>query len=134
MSRNVLVVAAGLLVFLVVAGAVYLQILVSARQTDAVWAVVNSVSAGDELSARNIRVVRIPRTGDDWDYYTGDLLQAHKRAVHQMAGGTLIFNSDVMEQEQALVTLSLKTAPPLTHAGEAVRMATLKALAEETHR
>src|SRR6266436_2204171 len=109
MSRNVLVALVGLLVFLVVAGAVYLQIIVSARQADTVWAVTSSVTAGDELNGANARQVHIPRTGDTWDYFTGDL--GHARAAHDMAPGTVIFNSDILQGDLALVTLSLKTPP-----------------------
>jgi hypothetical protein len=119
MSRNVLVAILGLMVFVVVAGAIYLQILLSARETDAVWAITRSVSAGDVLDSSNVHQTRIPRSGDSWDFYAGDLLGTHVRAAHQMRVGTILFSSDVSKNEVALVTLSLRTPPPLKH-GETV--------------
>jgi hypothetical protein len=115
MSRNVLVAGVGLLVFLIVAGAVYLQILNSASRSDTVWAVSRAVAAGDQLTGDVVRQTHIPASGDTWDFYSGDLLAAHARASHDMAAGTIVFKKDVQTQDMALVTLSLRTPPPLTH-------------------
>jgi hypothetical protein len=115
MSRNVPVALLGLLVFMVVAGAIYLQIWSSARQTDLVWTVTSSVAAGDELNGGNVKQVVVPRSGESLDYYNGDLANAHRRASHDMTTGTLVFRSDFQSQDMALVTLSLRTPPPLTH-------------------
>lgn len=114
-SRNVLVAVAGIFLFVVVAGAVYLEILASSRSSDLVWAVSSSVSAGDQLTPSNVHQVRVPRTGDTWNYYTGDLLHGDHRAAHDMAAGTMLFADDVLVQEMALVTLSLHNPPPLAH-------------------
>jgi hypothetical protein len=113
--RNVTVAAAGLLIFLVVAGAIYLQILTSARQTVNVWAVSSSVTAGASLSVRdgNVRQVQIVRGSDTWDYLIDDLGAKAVRASHAMNTGTILFKSDVLEEDRALVTLTLKTLPPL---------------------
>jgi hypothetical protein len=115
MSRNVLVAGVGLLVFLIVAGAVYLQILNSASRSDTVWAVSRAVAAGDQLTGDVVRQTHVPASGDTWDFYSGDLLAAHARASHDMAAGTIVFKKDVQTQDMALVTLSLRTPPPLTH-------------------
>ncbi len=114
MSRNVLVAMVGILVFLVIAGALYLQILISANQKDLVWAVSRSVSAGDRLTTENVRQMRIPHSGDTWDFYVGDLPD-QARAAHDMNAGTIVFKSDIEQREMALVTLSLRTPPPLQH-------------------
>ena len=115
MSRNVLVAILGVMVFLVVAGAVYLQIYVSARATDLVWGVSRSVAAGDLLTADNVHRTRIPRGSETWDFYVGDLIGARVRAAHEMSAGTILFKKDVQEQELALVNLTLKTPPQLQH-------------------
>jgi hypothetical protein len=115
MSRNVLVAIVGLLVFLIVAGAVYLQIWASASRTDLVWAVSRSVQSGDLLTADNVHQVRIPSSGDAWDFFTGDLVGAHARAAHEMSAATIIFKHDVEQRDLALVTISLRTPPPLAH-------------------
>jgi hypothetical protein len=114
MSRNVLVAGVGLLVFLIVAGAVYLQIVTNPR-SEAVWAVSRSVAAGDALTADNVHRTSIPASGDAWDFYNGDLLAAHARASHDMTSNTIVFKKDVQNQDLALVTLSLRTPPPLAH-------------------
>lgn len=114
-SRSLLVAVAALMMFAVVAGAVYLEILVSAKSTDTVWAVNSAVSAGDELTADNVKKVGLPRTGDTWALYSGDLPSAHRRAAHSMPVGTMLFKSDVLEKDMALVTLALKAPPPLRH-------------------
>jgi len=114
-SRGVVVALAGAVLFLVVAGAVYLEILVSARSTDPVWAVTRDVAAGDQLDSTDVRQVRLPRTGDSWSFYTGDLAATPRRAAHAMPAGTIVFNGDVVSEDQALVTLTLKTPPPLSH-------------------
>ena len=114
--RNVTVAAAGLLIFLVVAGAIYLQIITSARQTVTVWALSSSVVAGGQLNGSpggNVRQVQVGRGSDSWDYFTGDLGAKARRASHGMSVGTLLFRSDVLEDDRALVTLSLKTLPPI---------------------
>ncbi len=115
MSRNVLVAGVGLLVFLIVAGAVYLQIVSNANRSDMVWAVSRSVAPGDAFTTDNVHQTRIPATGDAWDFYTGDLLAAHVRASHDMTPNTIVFKTDVQERDMALVTLSLRTPPPLAH-------------------
>jgi hypothetical protein len=115
MSRNVLVAFVGLLVFLVVAGAVYLQIWASANRTDLVWAVSHEVQPGDLLTADNVHQVRIPSSGDAWDFFSGDLIAAHARAAHDMSAATLIFKNDVDRRDMALVTLTLRNPPPLSH-------------------
>lgn len=115
MSRNVLVALVGLLVFLVVAGAVYLQIWASASRTDLVWAVSRQVQSGDQLTADNVHQVRIPSSGDAWDFFSGDLIAAHARAAHDMSAATLIFKKDVDQRDMALVTLTLRNPPPLSH-------------------
>jgi len=113
--RNALLAAAALLVFVAVAVAVDLQILFQAHSTQTVWAVTKSVNAGDELTSDNVRRVQIPQTGNTWDFYTGNLLQSSRRAEHAMNAGTMIFQTDLLPQDLSLVTLSLKTPPPLTH-------------------
>jgi hypothetical protein len=115
MSRNVLVAILGLVVFLVVAGAFYLEILAASRASDSVWMVVKPVVAGDVLGTDNVRRARVARTGDPLDYYTGDLLEKRLRAAHEMSAGTILFTHDVMEQERALVNLTLRTPPALSH-------------------
>ncbi|HLH71510.1 MAG TPA: SAF domain-containing protein [Candidatus Dormibacteraeota bacterium] len=115
MSRHALVVLIGLVVFAAVTGAIYLQILTSAHASDLVWAVSRPVQAGDPLTADNVHQTRIPRSGDSWDFYTGDLIAAHARAAHPMAAGTIVFKDDVLDQDLALVTLTLKDPPPLAH-------------------
>jgi hypothetical protein len=115
MSRNVLVALVGLLVFLVVAGAVYLQIWTSATRTDLVWAVSHGVRSGDVLNAENVHQVRIPSSGDQWDFFAGDLVAAHARAAHDMSAATLIFKNDVDQRDMALVSLTLRNPPPLAH-------------------
>lgn len=113
--RNVTVAAAGLLIFLVVAGAIYLQILTSARQTVTVWALSSPVPAGASISVRdgNARQVQVARGSDSWDYLADDLSAKAVRASHAMNTGTLLFKSDVLDDDRALVTLTLKTKPPL---------------------
>jgi hypothetical protein len=115
MSRNVVVAILGLLVFLVVAGAVYLEIAASSGATDTVWVVTRAVSAGDLLSSDNVRRVRIRHATDGLDYFTGQVKQGTSRASHGMSAGTLLFSNDVMDEELALVNLSLRTPPQLAH-------------------
>jgi hypothetical protein len=106
---------AALLIFVAVAVAVDLQIVLQAHSTQAVWAVTKPVSAGDQLTSDNVHRVQIPQTGESWDFYTGDLLSASRRADHAMNPGTMIFQTDLLPQNLSLVTLSLKTPPPLVH-------------------
>lgn len=113
MSRNVLVAVLGMVVFLVVAGAFYLEIAASARATDTVWMVFRPVAAGDVLSGDNVRRARIARSGDSLDYYTDNLLGKRARAAHGMSAGTILFSHDVLEKELALVNLTLRTPPAL---------------------
>jgi hypothetical protein len=115
MSRNVLVAILGMLVFLVVAGAVYLEIAASAGASDQVWEVVKPVAAGDLLGQDNVRRMRVPHAGDNLDYFTADLGGDRSRAAHEMGAGTLLFRNDVLQQDLALVNLTLKTPPQLTH-------------------
>jgi len=115
MSRNALVAILLMVIFLVVAGAFYLEIAASARATDQVWMVSRSVSAGDVLSLDNTQRTRVPRAGSDLDYYTNDLVKKPGRAAHDMAAGTVLFSNDVIDKEQALVSLTLRAAPPLAH-------------------
>ncbi len=115
MSRNALVAILGMVVFLVVAGAFYLEIAASSRATDQVWMVTRSVAAGDTLGADNIQRTRVPRAANDLDYFTGNLLKTESKASHQMSAGTIIFKNDVLDQEMALVNLTLRTPPALSH-------------------
>jgi hypothetical protein len=115
MSRNVLVAILGMLVFLVVAGAVYLEIASSAGATDQVWEVTRPVTAGDSLNADNVRQTRIPHVGDNLDYFTGRITGNAPKAAHVMGAGTILFRNDVLLQDLALVNLSLRTPPQLTH-------------------
>jgi hypothetical protein len=104
-----------MVIFLVVAGAFYLEIAASSRATDQIWMVSRSVSAGDMLSSDNVQRTRVPRAGNDLDYFTGDLVKRSSRASHDMAAGTILFNNDVLDKELALVSLTLRAAPPLAH-------------------
>ena len=113
--RNALLAAAALLVFVAVAVAVDLQIVLQAHSTQTVWAVTRPVSAGDQLTSANVRQVQIPQTGTTWDFYSGDLLKDSRRVGHAMNAGTMIFRTDLLPQDLSLVTLSLKTPPPVTH-------------------
>src|SRR2546421_11395312 len=106
MSRNALVAILGMVVFLVVAGAFYLEIAASCRATESVWMVSQSVAAGDQLSSDNVQQTRIPRAGN-LDYFTGNLIASKSRAAHAMSAGTIVFRNDVLDQEMALVSLTL---------------------------
>jgi hypothetical protein len=114
--RNALLAAAALLVFVAVAIAVDLQIVLQSHSTQTVWAVTQTVTAGDQLTSDNVRKVQVPQTGDSWDFYTGNLLnnpQNPRRVSHQMNAGTMIFTLDLLDQDTSIVTLSLKTPPPV---------------------
>ena len=113
--RNAVLAAAALLVFVAVAVAVDLQIVLQSRSTQSVWAVTKPVIAGDQLGSDNgnVRRVQVPQTGDSWAFYTGDLLKSPQRAGHKMDAGTMIFQADILREETSLVTLSLKTPPPV---------------------
>lgn len=115
MSRNVVVAILGLLVFLVVAGAVYLEIAASAGATDRVWVVTRAVSAGDILTPDNVHLVRIRHATDGLDYYAGEMKLGKSRAAHEMSTGTILFRNDVLEEERALVNISLRNPPQLAH-------------------
>jgi hypothetical protein len=114
MSRNVLVAIVAMLVFVVVAGAVYLELAASAGAKDLVWEVSRSVSAGEVLTADNVQQQRIPHAGDNLDYFTGQLQSGVSRAAHDMGSGTILFRNDVLNQDLALVNLTLKTPPQLS--------------------
>lgn len=114
MSRNVLVAIVAMVVFVVVAGAVYLELAASAGAKDVVWETVRPVSAGDPLTADNVRQARIPHAGDNLDYYTGNILPT-TRAAHEMSTGTILFRNDVLQQDLALINLTLRTPPQLGH-------------------
>src|SRR6266542_792840 len=115
MSRNALVAVLGMLIFAVVAGAFYLEIAASAGARDQVWMVTRAVSAGDVFAAYNIRQTSIPHAGDGLDYFTGDPVQKRSRAAHELSAGTILFRNDVLEQDLALVNLTLRTPPQLSH-------------------
>ena len=115
MSRNVLVAVVAMLVFAVVAGAVYLELAASAGAKDLVWEVSRSVSAGDLLTPDNVHQQNIPHGGDNLVYFTGTLRAGVSRAAHDMAAGTILFPNDVLDQDLALVNLSLRTPPQLAH-------------------
>ena len=113
MSRNVLVAIVAMLVFVVVAGAVYLELAASAGAKDLVWEVSRSVSAGEILTADNVQQQRIPHAGDNLDYFTGQLRSGVSRAAHAMGAGTILFQDDVLNEDLALVNLTLKAPPQL---------------------
>jgi hypothetical protein len=119
MSRNVLVAIVAMLVFVVVAGAVYLELAASAGAKDLVWEISRSVSAGEVLTTDNVQQQRIPHAGDNLDYYTGQLQAGVSRAAHDMGAGTILFQNDVLNQDFALVDLTLKAAPQLSR-GETI--------------
>jgi hypothetical protein len=114
MSRNVLVAIVAMLVFVVVAGAVYLELAASAGAKDLVWEVSRSVSAGEVLTADSVQQQRIPHAGDNLDYFTGQLQTGVSRAAHDMGAGTILFRNDVLNQDLALVNLTLKAPPQLS--------------------
>ena len=114
MSRNVMVAIVAMLVFVVVAGAVYLELIASAGAKDRVWMVSRSVTAGETLTSDNVQQQRIPHAGDNLDYYTGQLQSGVSRAAHDMGAGTILFQDDVLNQDLALVNLTLKAPPQLT--------------------
>src|SRR5689334_20732295 len=107
MSRNALVAILGLVVFLVFAGAVYLEIVASSGATDSVWMITKPVAAGDKLTADNVHRSRVPRAGDNLDYFGGDVLKKQSWAAHQMETGTILFTHDVSQDDRALVNLTL---------------------------
>jgi hypothetical protein len=114
--RNALLAGAALLVFVAVAVAVDLQIVLQSHSTQTVWAVTQPVIAGDQLTSDNVRRVQLPQTGDTWDFYAGNLLgdpQNPRRAGHKMNAGTIIFTYDLLDLDTSTVTLSLKTPPPV---------------------
>jgi hypothetical protein len=114
--RSALLAAAALLVFVAVAVAVDLQIVLQAHSTQTVWALTKQVNAGDQLTSDNVRKVQVPQTGDAWDFYTGNLLdnpQNPRRVGHKMNAGTMIFTLDLLDPDTSTVTLSLKTPPPV---------------------
>jgi hypothetical protein len=111
--RNALLAGATLLVFIAVAAAVDLQIIFQSRSTQSVWALTHSVVAGDLLGADNVRRVQIPLNGASSNFYTGDLLRAGRRAEHKMQAGTIVYETDLLTRDTSLVTLSLKTPPPV---------------------
>ena len=103
------------LIVLAVAGAVYLEIAASTGASDTVWEVTRPVTAGDVLSPDNVRRMRVPHAGDNLDYFTADITGDKSRAAHEMSAGTILFRNDVLLQDLALVNLTLKTPPQLTH-------------------
>jgi|SRR5215831_608314 len=113
MSRNVLVAIVAMLVFVVVAGAVYLELVASAGAKDLVWEVSRSVTAGELLSPDNVQQTRIPHAGQNLAYFTGQLQTNVSRASHDMGSGTILFQDDVLNDDLALVNLTLKTPPQL---------------------
>src|SRR5215472_13742838 len=119
MSRNVLVAIVSMLVFVVVAGAVYLELAASAVAKDLVWEVSRSVSAGELLTPDNVQQQRIPHAGDNLDFFTGQLRTNVSRASHDMGAGTILFQDDVLNDDLALVNLTLK-APPQLARGETI--------------
>src|SRR5262252_5512846 len=119
MSRNVLVAIVAMLVFVVVAGAVYLELAASAGAKDVVWEISRSVTAGEVLTTDNVQQQRIPHAGDNLAYYTGQLQAGVSRAAHDMGAGTILFQNDVLNQDLALVDLNLKAAPQLSR-GETI--------------
>ncbi|HEY4024791.1 MAG TPA: hypothetical protein VGO86_00060 [Candidatus Dormibacteraeota bacterium] len=114
MSRNVLIAILGMVLFVVVAGAMYLEIAVSAGATDQVWEVTRPVNSGDTLNQDSVRRTRVPHSGDNLDYFTANLTGS-SRAAHDMSAGTLLFRNDVLQSDLALVNLTLKTPPQLAH-------------------
>jgi hypothetical protein len=119
MSRNVLVAFVAMLVFVVVAGAVYLELAASAGARDVVWEISRSVTAGELLTPDNVQQQRIPHAGDNIPYFAGQLQKNVSRASHDMGTGTILFQDDVLNDDLALVNLSLKTPPQLTR-GETI--------------
>jgi hypothetical protein len=119
MSRNVLVAIVAMLVFVVVAGAVYLELAASAGAKDLVWEVSRAVSAGEVLTPDNVQQQRIPHAGDNLDYFRGQLQAGVSRAAHDMGAGTILFQDDVLDQDLSLVNLTLKSAPQLSR-GETI--------------
>lgn len=118
MSRNVLVAIVAMLVFVVVAGAVYLELVASAGAKDLVWEVSRSVTAGELLTPDNVQQQRIPHASGV-NYFTGQLQANVSRASHDMGAGTILFQADLLNDDLALVNLTLKTPPQLTR-GETI--------------
>src|SRR5256885_11550929 len=102
-------------VFVAAAGAISLETAAPAGATDQVWMVTRAATAGDQLNQDNVRRTRIPHVGDNLDYFTDEIKGDRPRAAHEMAAGTILFRNDVLLQDQALVNLTLRTPPQLTH-------------------
>jgi hypothetical protein len=114
MTRNVLVAVVAMFVFLVAAGVIVLQSWALSNRTEQVWQVTKALTAGDELTADNVRQTTFPSNGDSLDYYRDDPVKAHARAAHDIAPNSVLYRLDVQTRNMALVTLTLKSAPPLT--------------------
>jgi hypothetical protein len=113
MSRSVLVAIVAMVVFVVVAGAIYLELAASAGAKDTVWEVTQSVAAGDQLVG-NVHRQTIPHAGDGLALYAGSI-GTSSRASHDMAAGTILFSNDVIDQDLALINLTFRTPPQLGH-------------------
>jgi uncharacterized membrane protein YgcG len=111
-TRRTLVAVILSVVVLAVIGLLYLQTLAQGRATRTGWIVTQDVEAGSAFTSSNVQQVRIPDAGDSFQLLGRS--PVNHRAARLLSAQTLLRPDDVLSQQIARVTVSLRNSPPLS--------------------
>jgi hypothetical protein len=109
MIRRQLVGAALTLVVIAVIGLLYLQTIAQTRATRDAWMLTHDVVAGALLGDGDVRRIRVPAAGDQFDVL--DTSPLHRRVGHRMSAQTLLTADDLLDEDTVQVPVSIRVAP-----------------------
>jgi len=107
--RRQLVGAALTLVVIAVIGLLYLQTIAQSRATRTAWMLTRDVTAGTLLGDSDVRRIRVPAAGDQFNVLEASPL--NRRAAHRMSSQTLLTPDDLLDEETVQVPVSVRVAP-----------------------
>lgn len=109
MIRRQLVGAALTLVVIAVIGLLYLQTVAQSRATREAWMLTHDVAAGTLLGEADVKRVRVPAAGDQFNVL--DASPLHRRTAHRMSAQTLLTADDLLDAETVQVPVSVRVVP-----------------------
>jgi len=107
--RRQLVGVALSLVVIAVIGLLYLQTIAQSRATRDAWTLTHDVVAGALLGAGDVRHIRVPAAGDEFNLL--DASPLHRRVAHRMSAQTLLTADDLLDEDTVQVPVSVRIAP-----------------------
>jgi hypothetical protein len=107
--RRQLVGAALTLVVIAVIGLLYLQTIAQTRATRDAWMLTHDVVAGALLGDGDVRRIRVPAAGDQFNVL--DTSPLHRRVGHRMGAQTLLTADDLLDENTVQVPVSVRVSP-----------------------